>query len=140
MSAVLFDTNIIIDALGGVNEAAAELLAYEDAAISIVTWIEVMTGTPASLETQVKQFLSDAALAILALSDDIAAETARIRQRALHETPKRRFKLPDAIIQAIANLSGRLLITRDTTDFKGPGVRVPYEIDSLGNVINILPR
>ncbi|WP_255756887.1 hypothetical protein [Massilia sp. erpn] len=43
----MFDTNIIIDALDGVSEAAAELLTYEDAAISIVTWIEVMTGTGA---------------------------------------------------------------------------------------------
>ncbi|UMR32212.1 PIN domain-containing protein [Massilia sp. MB5] len=136
----MFDTNIIIDALGGVSEAAAELLAYEDAAISIVTWIEVMTGTPASLETPVKQFLSGAALAILALSDDVAAETVRIRQRALQAEPKRRLKLPDAIIQATANLSGRLLITRDTTDFKGSGIRVPYEIDATGNVVNVLPH
>ncbi len=139
MSAVLFDSNINIDALGGVTEAAAELLAHDDAAISIVTWIEVMTGTPASLEAQVKQFLADAALAILALSDDVAAETAHIRQSALQELPKRRLKLPDAIILATAHLSGRVIVTRDRTGFKGAGVRVPYEIDSRGNVINVLP-
>ncbi|MES2257672.1 MAG: PIN domain-containing protein [Pseudomonadota bacterium] len=139
MTAVLFDTNIIIDALNGRNEAAAELVAYDDAAISIITWIEVMTGIPVAIRAQVEQFLAESALTIIALSDDISAETAHIRHVALQEIPKRRLKLPDAVIQATANLTGRLLITRNTADFKGAGVRVPYEIDGVGNVINVLP-
>ncbi|CAN7414790.1 PIN domain-containing protein [Pseudoduganella sp. LjRoot289] len=139
MTAVLFDTNIIIDVLAGRAEAREELIAYADAAISIITWIEVMTGTPADLRGQVKQFLSDSALTIIQLRDDIPAETANIRYTALHEIPKRRLKLPDAIIQATAKLTGRLLITRNITDFRGPGLRVPYEVDAIGNVTNILP-
>lgn len=139
MTAVLFDTNIIIDALNGREEAAAELLAYDDAAISIISWIEVMTGTPADIRANVQQFLADAALKILALTDDIAAATAQTRHTALQESPKRRLKLPDAIIQATAVQSGRLLITRNTTDFKGLSIRVPYEIDADGNAFNILP-
>lgn len=138
MTAVLFDTNIIIDALNGRNEAAAELVAYDDAALSIVTWIEVMTGIPMTVRAQVEQFLAESALAIIALTDEIAAETAHIRHAALQETPKRRLKLPDAIILATSNVTRRLLITRNTADFKGHGVRVPYEIDALGNVINVL--
>lgn len=139
MTPVLFDTSMIIDTLNGREEAAAELLAYDDAAISIITWIEIMTGTPASLRADVAHFLANAALKIVALTDDISAESAQIRHEALLETPKRNLKLPDAIIQATALRSGRLLITRNKTDFKGIAIRVPYEIDSSGNAVNVLP-
>lgn len=139
MTTVLFDTNILIDALNGRNEAAAELVAYDDAAISIVTWIEVMTGIPLAIRAQVEQFIVESGMAIIALTDEIAAETAHIRHLALQEFPKRRLKLPDAIIQATANVTERLLVTRNTADFKGNGIRVPYEIDALGNVINLAP-
>lgn len=139
MTAALFDTNIIIDALAGRQEASDELIAYEDAAISIITWIEIMTGTPADLRAQVEQFLADSALTIIPLTDDISAETATLRHIALQRVPKHRLKLPDAIIQATATLTGRLLITRNTTDFGGSGVRVPYELDGKGKVIHVLP-
>ncbi|MYN11143.1 PIN domain-containing protein [Pseudoduganella aquatica] len=139
MTAALFDTNIIIDALNGREAAAAELLAYCDAAISIITWIEVLTGMPAAVRPEVEQFLADAALTVVSLTGAISAETVRIRYAALHELPKRRLKLPDAIIQATANCTGRLLITRNTTDFSGGGIRVPYEINADGVVINVLP-
>lgn len=137
MTAVLFDTNIIIDALNGRNEAASVLAAYDDSAISIISWIEVMAGTPATLRKQVGNFIDSSSLSVIGLTTDIAAETAEIRHAALHSQPKRRLNLPDAIIQATANLTGRILITRDTTDFKGKNIKVPYQIDAAGNVIKI---
>ncbi|WP_228896137.1 PIN domain-containing protein [Pseudoduganella aquatica] len=84
MTAALFDTNIIIDALNGREAAAAELLAYSDAAISIITWIEVLTGMPAAVRPEVEQFLADAALTVVSLTGAISAETVRIRYAALH--------------------------------------------------------
>ena len=40
----LFDTNILIDHLNGVAKATRELKRSADPAISMITWIEVMTG------------------------------------------------------------------------------------------------
>jgi predicted nucleic acid-binding protein len=41
----LFDSNIIIDALERHPKARAEIAAYADVAISIITYVEVMAGT-----------------------------------------------------------------------------------------------
>ncbi len=40
----LFNTNILIDHLNGVMKATREIGLSRDPAISIITWIEVMTG------------------------------------------------------------------------------------------------
>lgn len=96
-----------------------------------------MAGTPAPIREQVGNFIDSSSLSVIGLTSEIAAETAEIRHTALHSQPKRRLNLPDAIIQATANLTGRILITRDTTDFKGKNIKVPYQIDAAGNVINI---
>lgn len=51
MALVLFDSNIIVDALNGIQEADDELFYYADAAISAVTWIEVIAGAlPSNLQ------------------------------------------------------------------------------------------
>ncbi|MFP3560880.1 VapC toxin family PIN domain ribonuclease, partial [Paraburkholderia sp. SIMBA_049] len=44
MVKALFDTNILIDYLGGVGGAKKELARYEYRAISIITWMEVLVG------------------------------------------------------------------------------------------------
>lgn len=43
----LFDTNILIDYLGGVALARDELARYREPAISIVSWMEVLILNPA---------------------------------------------------------------------------------------------
>jgi predicted nucleic acid-binding protein len=40
----VFDTNIVIDALNGADEADKEYERYERVLISLVTWMEVMIG------------------------------------------------------------------------------------------------
>ncbi len=45
MVKVLLDTNILIDYLNGVKSAKIELERFEDKAISVITWMEVMVGT-----------------------------------------------------------------------------------------------
>ena len=46
---VLFDTNILIDHLNGIAKATREIKRSGDPAISMITWIEVMTGAEPEL-------------------------------------------------------------------------------------------
>jgi predicted nucleic acid-binding protein len=55
---------------------------------------------------------------------------ANVAERAFLLRRANRIKLPDAIIQATAEGSGRVLVTRNTRDFAPgtPGVRIPYTL------------
>ncbi len=121
MFGALLDTNILVDQLRAVTAADEELARYEDRAISIVSWIEVMVGVAPSLEERTRAYLGG--FTLIQLSPEIAEEAVRLRRA-------RGVKLPDAIIWASARQSGRLLVTRNTKDFPAddPGVRVPYRI------------
>ena len=44
MALILFDTNIFIDMLNGVHEAATELGRYDFPAISTITYMELRVG------------------------------------------------------------------------------------------------
>jgi predicted nucleic acid-binding protein len=131
----LFDSNILIDALNGVSQALTEICYYDDTAISAVAWIEVMskpmaaTGwsklSPATMQ-MVHDFLGD--FTIMHTDDAIMAEAARIRASSFINPPK--IRLPDAVILATANVTGRLLVTRNRKDFRGPNVRFPYELQN----------
>lgn len=120
MVKALIDTNILIDYLIGIDAAARALEQYPDKAISLVTWMEVMAGVsedPAEVNI-IKTFLSG--FQLLPIDIGVAAEAVRVRKA-------RKIKLPDAIIQATANLHQCVLVTRNTKDFPaGPGVEVPY--------------
>ena len=121
MVKALFDTNILIDHLNGVGEARDEIDRYQDGAISIVTWIEVMVGATDSNSWQTRSFLS--AFSITPLDEAVAEMAVTIRRTT-------RLRLPDAIIWASAKKDGRLLVTRNTRDFPAgdPGVREPYRL------------
>jgi predicted nucleic acid-binding protein len=118
---VLFDTNILIDHLSGIDRAGAELRRYQDRAISIITWMEVMAGSNSEDESRIRAFLT--AFRCLPI-------TAEVAERAFVARKQRRLKLPDAIILATAEAADRLLITRNTRDFPSddPGVRIPYRL------------
>jgi hypothetical protein len=115
----VFDTNIVIDALNGVQAADAEYARYERVLISLITWIEVMVGA-CDNEEGVRDFLSSRFE--IASLDDSVAETAITVRRARH------LRLPDAIILATAQVYNAELVTRNTKDFDSSwdGVRVPY--------------
>jgi predicted nucleic acid-binding protein len=121
MVKALFDTNILIDYLNAVAEARAELLLYSDKAISIITWMEVMVGAAAELESPTRDFLSG--FEIIGLDGRIAARAVDLRRRY-------RIKLPDAVIWASAQDRAMLLVTRNTKDFpaEDPSVRAPYAL------------
>jgi predicted nucleic acid-binding protein len=123
MVKALFDTNILIDFLGGVPQAREEFDRYDDSAISIVTWMEVMVGAAAPVADATRLFLEGFALVNL---DQPIAEAA-LALRCTHG-----MKLPDAVVWASAQVGGRLLVTRNTKDFPAddPGVRAPYKLRS----------
>jgi predicted nucleic acid-binding protein len=118
---LLLDSNILIDFLAGHDPAHRYVTDVEDAAISMITWMEVIVGAanPAE-EAVIRSFL--AAFEVLAVDTAVAEEAVALRRA-------RRLKLPDAIIFATARVHGRTLVTRNTRDFPAgeAGVFVPYE-------------
>ena len=121
MVKALFDSNILIDQLLGIDDASQEIARYDDRAISIVTWIELLVGaTPANMD-RVRAFLER--FRTIELDRAVAEEAAKLRRA-------HRMKLPDAVVWASARIDGRLLVTRNTKDFPAadPGVRHPYRV------------
>jgi predicted nucleic acid-binding protein len=117
----LLDTNSLIDYLNGITAARDEIGRYQRPLISLITWMEVLAGTPAGHAQPVRAFLRR--FECVGLDTDIAERAVQVRQA-------RRLKLPDAIIQATALEHSALLVTRNTKDFASdePGIRVPYAL------------
>jgi hypothetical protein len=115
----VFDTNILIDYLNGIDAAREELARYRVRQISIITFIEVLVGAKAGEEKAIRGFL--ATFQIIELSAEIAKEAIAIRKEL-------RLKIPDAIVYATARSQGCLLVSRNTKEFKSewPDIRVPY--------------
>jgi len=121
ISPVLFDTNIVIDHLNGVQQATALLRESRGAAISMITWMEVMVGTKREDEADVRALLER--FVMLPLSRNVCEEAVIVRKRY-------GIKLPDALIRAAARVHGRVLVTRNTRDFplSGPDIHIPYTL------------
>jgi predicted nucleic acid-binding protein len=115
----LFDTNILIDFLCGVPAARGEISQYEEKAISVVTWMEVMAGAPMHAEAGTREFLDG--FELIGLDEAIAERVVTLRRQ-------HKLKLPDAVVRASAQVREMLLITRDIKGFppNDPGVRMPY--------------
>lgn len=120
MVKALFDTNILIDYLNEVVNAKQELLLYEDKAISIITWMEAMVGTNEKTEQKTRDWVRSN-FTLIAIDEAVSNSSITIRKTY-------KIKLPDAIIYATAQVSERLLVTRNTKNFSpdDPMVRVPY--------------
>lgn len=119
---ILFDSNVVIDALKGVAPALEELRQPNRRYVSFVTRIEVLAGYSDDLA---------AAPALHLLSRMTALGlTPAIEESALAVRRSTRLKLPDAIILATARVHGLTLCTRNTKDFGAadPAVRIPYQL------------
>jgi len=118
----LFDTNILIDYLNGVEEAKKELERFSSKFISIITWMEVLVGIkdPKALPI-IKGFLKE--FTLITLNDSIADIAVQLRKQ-------HHIKLPDAIIWASAEQTESILITRNTKDFPKSLsiIHVPYTL------------
>ena len=119
MVKALFDTNILIDYLRGLAQARDELARYDDRAISTITWMEVLVGTPPAVLDRTRAYLDG--FRLIEIDRTVAECAVRLRQG-------HRMKLPDAIVWASAQVTERLLVTRDIRGFppNDPGVRMPY--------------
>lgn len=118
----VFDMNILIDYLNGIEAASEELFLYETRMISIITYIEIMVGAKSEDEEKaIRGFISS--FQVLDLSSAIANETVLLRK-------SHRLKIPDAIVYATARVEGCFLVSRNTKDLKAdwPDIRVPYEV------------
>lgn len=117
----LFDTNILIDYLNGVEAAKTELARYERPAISVISWIEVLAGTKPDVEAETRRFLT--MFERVELGEAIADRAVALRRTA-------KLRVPDAIILATARVENLVLVTRNTRDFPAdePGIRMPYRI------------
>ncbi|MCP9817774.1 type II toxin-antitoxin system VapC family toxin [Synechococcus sp. GreenBA-s] len=120
----LLDSNILIDVLKGEAKALAWLDAHgAEAAISVITWIEVLVGcSEQKAERETVQRWLDGFQRI-DLDGAIAARAVLLRR-------ERRLKVPDAIILATAQCQRRRLVSRNIKDFPPTleGVVVPYTL------------
>ena len=124
MSGFAFDSNIVIDALRGFEQARAELKRAAELSgrlwISRMVWIEVMSKGAGEGLRRSENFLEN--FGVDELDQEIGIRAASLRR----ERP--RLKSPDAVILATALVRGRVLVTRNVKDFPAttPGIRVPY--------------
>jgi len=119
---LLFDTNILIDYLRGLKEAADLLDSVRDRRISVITWMEVLVGAEGAAEdATLRGFL--ASFRIVELDAPVAAAAVAVRRRL-------RVKLPDAIVYASALATNCTFVTRNTKDFPEdtPSVHIPYRL------------
>lgn len=117
---VVLDSCILIDALNGSEPARNYLREARNAAISRLSWMEVLVGAAgAEEERTIRGFLS--IFELLPIDEAVAEEAVKLRR-------SHRLKLPDAIIFATARVHRAELATRNTTDFPvgTPSVVVPY--------------
>lgn len=116
----LLDTNIVIDILAAYPPALQEIALYSEAAISRITWMEVLIGAPdPNCQALWEAFLDQ--FEIIEINQRISREAIKLRQQY-------RVKLPDAIIWASAIEYGANVVTRNTKDFdpSKPSVHIPY--------------
>jgi len=123
MSAAVFDTWILLDALRGIPQAGAELARYTQRYISRISWIEVLTHGLPDDGQRTEGYLSH--FSVVEISDEIARSAAGLRAQ------RRGLTLSNAIVLATAQTTGRILVTRNVNAFPAqmPGIRVPYTLE-----------
>ena len=118
---VLIDSNIIIDFFANNPKAVAEITKYKNVYISVISYIEVMTGLDENESILAQDFFDH--VKILWIDQFVAKEAIKLRAQ-------NKIKLPDAIILATAIVKDLTLITRDEgVGLKNnPIVKHPYKI------------
>ena len=126
MSGYAFDTGIVLDLLAGHAPARSELHRVLSQGsrpwVSRLTWTEILSLATADCLRDVDAFM--AGFSIDEVDEEIASRAASLRRE------RATLSLLDATVLATALTRGRVLITRNTTDFPAamPGIRVPYTL------------
>lgn len=136
MVKVLFDTNILIDLVQGVPEAQTELSNYDDAVISVISWMETCCKMTETEKSRFVKQLAAAEIKVAHTDDDIMRRTTIYRGQGVAAGAKKR--IPDLMIRATADSQDRVVVTRNPGDFGGESfkVHVPYKIDSLTRAVS----
>lgn len=115
----LIDSNIIIDFLNNHQKAVEELASRDALGVSIITYIEVLSGVKdLELKNQVKLFFNN--FEIISVDKKIADEAIKIRSTG-------KLKLPDSLIIATALVHDVILLTRDEGLLKSSSyAKCPY--------------
>ena len=118
----VFDSNILIDFLN-CNETATEMLdSYQHKIISIITCLEVLSGTKNAEEENIAESLFN--------EFEITDITPAVRKAVVQLRREKRLKLPDAIIYATAKANNCKLVTRNIKDFDvlAADIILPYNL------------
>lgn len=119
----VFDTNILIDYLNGEVKAKNTIEQYDQIAISVITYIEVMVGVKDVHKKNVEYFLKS--FQILNFDEKMTEDIVKVRNTL-------RVKLPDAIILATARQNKAILVTRNSKDFSKnqQDIVIPYKLEN----------
>src|SRR3569833_882648 len=119
MTAV-FDTALVIDYLRGVKRALEAFGQFPDRAITVGTWVEIMSEAPSRLEPQTREFLRG--FERLAINEAIADRALALMQQ--HD----RLSIQQALAWATAQINNSVYVTVDFPHLKAPDstVYVPY--------------
>jgi hypothetical protein len=116
----VFDTALVVDYLRGVKRAQEAFAQFPDRAITVGTWVEVMTEAPSRLEPETREFLRG--FERLAINEAIADRALALIQQHPPLT------IEHAIPWATAQINSSVYVSVDfprVTD-PGPTVYVPY--------------
>lgn len=111
MALVLFDSNIIIDALKGYEQALQELAYWDEPAISALTWMEVYAGATPDEVPRLDELIEEIGFEVIHTDDEIMKQAAQIRGESIRKGSK--IALPDAIIMATAVTRNLTIVTRN---------------------------
>lgn len=91
------------------------------------------------MKPEITGCISEIGFEIIHIDSAIIDIAARIRSDSLRMRAK--LSLPDSIILATAQSRGLVIVTRNKKDFRGPNVRIPYELETVTTtrVINVRP-
>jgi predicted nucleic acid-binding protein len=128
---VIIDTNIWIDALGGVPDAHFLLENHIDIAMSAITYAEVASGCDPTELAMFEAFLaagqSTQTVQVIHTNDQIIKLASAFNKNPVTGRRHGKKRLPDSIIAATAFVTGRTLLTRNTEDFKMVIHHTPYQ-------------
>ncbi len=119
VNGTLFDSNVVIEAVNGRQEALQLIDATPGRYISAVSWVEIMVGVEKALYGRAAETLPR--FSFLPVDEAVAAEAAFVERRY----PVSRM---DALVLASARVHGLLLLTNDKTllHIAGTQARSPY--------------
>ena len=117
-----FDSDILIDALNGVEAARNEIRRAGRKSVSRVSWTEVMSAADPQSVKAVEAFLG--CFQVEEIGDAVARRAAALRAE------RKGLTLADAFVLATAQIGGRILVTRNIKVFPAsmPGIRIPYTL------------